>query len=407
MGTSALAAAITLLSVENNQFVLKKEKLLAHSRTFRDLSDDFGGQLPPEYASDMTYDEAALFAVAVDQEVDAVKSYCAGLSVRNIGRLIALADYYELTAYLAHLPTFFAQKIRTDGEHAKIMEGVLPKVPQYPIARLLIARSIMAHPHFLLRSIGANPKNRPGWFSVSANFYRPIKFLDFSVDGTKIFSLGSDSAIRVYNCALGSVEQELPRIHPEYVTEMAIAAENRVIITASGQMLRQWAIDEEGVYHNQGPLGAHSADIIGISKVPCAVNHVISVSSNGQIMLWDVAVKKNISALDIDVPLYSGPCVSPDGQIALGTYRGELIIVDSAIQKVVFDNQIYSLGIVPYCDGAGRILIATAEGALNLFDRAKNSMRTGTKVTPPFIVLPQRQTVSFIHSEQGGQHLPL
>jgi len=377
MGTSIIAAAMTLLTADNTEFVLKKEDLTCHSRMFKDLAEDFGGNLPNTYESDMSRDEAALFCAAVEKNPHDAELFCDTLSPSKITQFMPVADYYDLTAYMPLLPKAFAHKIRAHAEHAKIMAGVFPRRPRYPILRLLLARAVVGMPAFLSQSMRSSAASRPLALSQSLSLYRPIRCVRFSHDGAKIFAVCSDSVIRVYDVARHKISQELTRNYAEQITDCIPIASSRILVTSSGHILRLWESDNAGIYADAGPLGWHRSDVVGLAAVPAAPHQVVSAATNGEVLLWDVECQKKIIEFDVSTMLSTPPTVSSDNQVALGSQFGEMVLFDMQSKSIVYDSIVYTFGVVPYFDSNGQLIVVTAEGSLKIFDRAKNSLRTG------------------------------
>lgn len=383
MGTHIIAAAMTLLTADNYEFDVNKNDLVSHSRTFRDLAEDFHGVLPDEYASDMMHDEAKLFCAAIGHNPVAVESFCHQLSPRQITRFMAVADYYDLSYYVPHLPKIFAKKIRDEAEHKKVMAGVLPRKASYPILRLAIARAVISARGFLSRPIASGPTNSPLVSSIATDLHRPVRHLRFSHDGATVFAVCSDSVIRIYDVDAATIRQELSRYYAEQISDCIPIAQSRVLITSSGQILRLWGIDEMGRYAESGALGGHSMDVVGLSAVPTMPHQVVSATTNGDIALWDVECQKNVLSISTPSIFTSSPAVSPDKQVAVGSQHGELVIADLPSGKIIYDSIVYGLGIVPYFDPLGQLLVTTSEGSLKVFDQAKNSLSTGINFQVP------------------------
>lgn len=384
MGTHHIvAAAMTLLTADNCKFVIDKKSLTNHSRTFKDLEEDFGGILPEEYSCDMGRDEAKLFCAALQQDPAHAAAFCDTLSPSDIMRFLPVADYYDMSAYMPVLPKAFVRKIRSDAEHKKLMAGVFPRQSAYPILRLLLAQEVIRMPAFFDQSMGSHDSRRPSVFSRHFNLYRPIRMLRFSSDGRKLFVVCSDSVIRVYDVAAESIDQELTRNYSEQVTDCVPVADGRVLATSSGHVVRTWEADDSGIYDDEGAIGCHASDIVGLSSVPTSPHQVVSAAVNGEILLWDVEHQKKILDFDMTSIFSTAPTVSPNNQIAIGSQFGELMLFDMQSKSVIYDSIIYSFGIVPYFDSHGRLIITTAEGSLKIFDQAKNQLRTGLNFAGP------------------------
>ena len=374
MGTIVLVALLwailplqgALIPFETNdskKIFVMRDNLAYCSRVFRDFLADQNVESDERIPLHLSHTDAALFMAALSMRGKERHQWIARLEPNQLISLYCAADQYEIPELVDLIPQLFIQRIRSETIRNRIMIGILPKPPYYPIARLLLARAIVTMPGFLRLPIREDIP--PQHWNIALPTSSAISAIRFSADGAYVLG-ASGYQIHIWRIKTGRSTQILEA--PGFIRDIALAANSRHLIGCSGLTIYQWLQDEEERFGDSQVLGYHNYDVVGVSEFPHTPRYALSTGGDGTLKIWDLNVRCHVSEYSIDAPLEHGASISSEGIIATGSLKGILALCDSRDHSPIALYRAYDRGIFPCFSPRGSLAIATEDGRVKLYD---------------------------------------
>jgi WD40 repeat protein/tRNA A-37 threonylcarbamoyl transferase component Bud32 len=307
----------------------------------------------------LRYERGASGALGAVERAFLGAAHALATRARRVRRALLAAAFALVVA--TALGTTFGMRAYRRAAHAAKVRGILraaESTPDPALGALLLGELRNEPEPEGALNVAHHVLYRPRPKRVLRGHEGAITAVEYTPDGRRIISAGSDGTARIWDRAGG--EPRVLRGHRSQVLSMAVSRDGKRLATASnGGNARVWRLDTGA---EPVVLRGHAARITGIAWLADG-RHLATSSSDSTLRIWNVESGRTVRVLRDPAGPLPSLAVSPDGvHVATGSTDGaRLWSIDRGESRLLpFRSSVLRVAFSP----DGRLLVTASQDRL-------------------------------------------